>query len=219
MRKVPSGDVDLTYIVSAFNRPLMLPVALWSIAGQGHRSFTCIVADNAPNAATAAQHKRAVADVARACQGKFWYYRTHGKTRVSDPYWAAEWIIKHVPVGRWLAFPCDDTYLVPGFGQRMLMQGLRDNADFVYCQWILTGPVAGAGSVIPEAGYRVWEMQMHQTAKTCFIVRRSVFDRLGGFQGKRETPGHASADYWFSSQIAEHQVPVARLAEIAVVHN
>ncbi len=217
VKKRPPVEIpDITYIVSAYNRPVMLPVCLWSIKGQTHGDFNCYVADNSEDPKITAAHRLAVAQLNDA---RFTHVHTAKKTKVSDPYWAAEWVIGNMPVGRWLAFPCDDTYLVPGFGQRMLMQGLKDGAEFVYCQWILTGPVAGSGSVIPEACYRVWEMQIHQTAKTCFLIKRRAFERIGRFEGKRDTPGHASADYWLSSQALAHRLRISVLPEVAVVHN
>src|SRR6185369_4554868 len=64
-RVVDAGGVEITYVVSAFNRPLMLPVALWSIARQTHRDFECIVADNAEDERIAKLHKIAVDQVNR----------------------------------------------------------------------------------------------------------------------------------------------------------
>jgi len=211
------ADVELTYIVSAFNRPVMLPVALWSIAGQSHQDFQCIVADNADHDPTAKLHQLAVDQVNAfpGMRGKFIYVRTHGKTKVSDCYWAAEWVVKNIPMGRWLCFPCDDTYLVPGFAQSLLKQAAKKNADYVFSRNIIAGPDALGEGV----GYIKWKQRLHRIAKTCFIVKWSVFDQVGGFQGKMDRIGTVNADYFFSSQMVEAGKQIASVKGVLLVHN
>jgi len=211
------SDVELTYIISAFNRPAMLPVALWSIAGQSHQDFQCIVADNADHEPTAKLHQLAVEQVNAfpGMRGKFVYMRTHGKTRVSDCYWAAEWAVKNMPMGRWLCFPCDDTYLVPGFAQSLLKQAAKKNADYVFSRNIIAGPDALGEGV----GYIKWKQRLHRIAKTCFIVKWSVFDQVGGFQGKMDRIGTVNADYFFSSQMVAANKRIASVKGVLLVHN
>lgn len=214
MRKFqPKEQPEISYIVSAFNRPVMLPVCLWSIKGQSHRDFECIVADNAEDSRIAVQHKKSVAEMR---DSRFQYVRTASKTKVSDCYWAAEWAVKHLARGRWLCFPCDDTYLVPDFGRMMLLQAHKKCADFVYAEHIICGPEALGG---PDTAYAVWTQRLHRTAKTSFIVKRSVFDRVKGFQGKMDRPGTVNADYYFSSQMVNSGVPIASVPDVCVVHN
>lgn len=204
---------DITYIVSAFNRPAMLPVALWSIKGQSHQDFECIVADNADYEPTAQSHKRMVEQLS---DSRFTYARTAGKTRVSDCYWAAEYIVRTYECGRWLCFPCDDTYLMPEFGQRMLLQAFKTGAQFVYCEHIIAGPEALGG---PGTAYAVWTQRLHRTAKTSFIVKRAVFEKVGGFQGKMDRASTVNADYFFSTQMAQAGVKIASVSDVMVVHN
>ncbi len=205
------SEPDITYIVSAFNRPVMLPVCLWSIKGQSHQDFECIVADNADHEPTAKAHEQAVKQLN---DPRFEYVRTHGKTEVSDPYWAAEYIMRTYECGRWLCFPCDDTYLVPQFAQRMLLEAHRRNADFVYCHKILVGPEASGGW---EAGYCVWGIQMHRTPKTSFIVKRDAFK---AFEGKLARAGYCNADYFVSSQMQMAGFKIAVVEDgPMVVHN
>jgi len=215
----PAADVELTYIVSAFNRPAMLPVALWSIAGQSHQDFECIVADNSDNEDTAGEHRKIVEQINSFFSiPKFFYVRTHKKTKVSDCYWAAEWIVQNIKFakGRWLCFPCDDTYLVPEFAQRMLIEAAKRTADFVYVKHIVCGPEALGG---PETAYAVWDQRLHRTAKTSFIVKRSVFNEVGGFQGKMDRPGTVNADYFFSSQMVAAKKRIACVDQVLLVHN
>ncbi len=100
-KKKPSANSspqpEITYIVSAFNRPVMLPVALWSIKGQSHSDFECIVTDNADSNTLAKQQEKMVKDLN---DHRFRYVRTATKTQVSDCYWSAEWANKHMASGR-----------------------------------------------------------------------------------------------------------------------
>ena len=208
-----SHPPEVTYIVSAFNRPFMLPVALWSIKGQSHQDFECIVTDNADNLEIAKIQEKIVKSMD---DPRFRYVRTAKKTKVSDCYWSAEWAVKHMATGRWLCFPCDDTYLVPEFDQRMLVAAARENADYVFVKNIVASPEALGG---PETGYAVWSQRLHRTAKTSFIVKRHIFDEVGGFQGKMDRPGTVNADYFFSSQMVKAGKRISRVDECLLVHN
>jgi GT2 family glycosyltransferase len=208
-----SHQPEITYIVSAFNRPTMLPVCLWSIKGQSHSDFECIVTDNADHDPTA---KTQEAMVKAMGDPRFRYIRTAKKTKVSDCYWSAEWANQHMASGRWLCFPCDDTYLVPEFAQRMLVTAAKENADYVFVKHIVASPEALGG---PDTGYAVWSQRLHRTAKTSFIVKRRVFDEVGGFQGKMDRAGTVNADYFFSSQMVKAGKKIAMVSECLVVHN
>ncbi len=204
---------EITYIVSAFNRPVMLPVCLWSIKGQTHQDFECIVTDNADHEPTAKQQERMVKSMD---DPRFRYVRTAKKTKVSDCYWSAEWANEHMAAGRWLCFPCDDTYYVPEFAQRMLVAAAKENADYVFVKHVICGPEALGG---PDTAYAQWTQRLHRTAKTSFIVKRGVFNGVGGFQGKMDRPGTVNADYFFSSQMVAAGKKIARVDECLLVHN
>ena len=198
---------------------MMLPVCLWSIAGQNHRSYNVYVADNAVDDKIAAMHRRAVEymDTFAELKGKFHYVRTAGKTKVNDCYWSAEYVIDNHPVGRWLTFPCDDVYYMPEFAQRMLSHAFREQADYVFTRWLVVGPEACGTSAIPEGGYRIIEVRLHKTPKTCFIVNRSVYK---GFAFKQAGfSGPINADYFFSSQMVNDKVAISRLDDLLVIHN
>jgi len=207
------NGVEISYIVSAYNRPVMLPVVLWAIKGQSHQDFECIVTDNSTDKKQTAAHKRAVGQLR---DPRFRYVNTSRKIRVSDCYWSAEWAVDNLARGRWLCFPCDDTYLVPDFARRMLIAAAKGNADYVFVKPIVCSPEALGG---PETGYAVWDQRLHGTAKTSFIVKRSVFDEVKGFQGKMDRPGTVNADYFFSSQMVSAEKTIAQVNECLVVHN
>ncbi len=202
---------QISYIVSAYDRPLMLPVCLWSIRNQSHQDFEVIVTDNATDPKMAAGNKAAVEQLN---DPRFRYVRTAGKIKLSDCYYSAEYAIEHHARGSWYCFPCDDTYLVPEFGQRMLEQALRDNAGFVFCEKILVGSMPGGGY---DAAYHIWHMAIHRTTKTTFMVKASVFP---GFHGKANRTGACLADFILCSQMVEAGVKIGMVRDrVLIVHN
>ena len=199
---------DITYIVSAFKRPKLLPVILSALNVQTNQNFECIVTDNAETKDVAVLHK---AEVIMRDPRRFRYLRTHGKTKVSDCYWAAEYAVKR-STGRWLCFPCDDTYLVPEFGQRMLTAAAANGWEFVIDRRIVVGPEAAGGS-----SHEIWEMRPGRAIKTSFIVSREAFVRHGGFTGKPNGSIPVGADYFFS-HVMSSKVSWGFVDEVMVVH-
>ncbi len=180
---------DISYIVSAYDRPEQLPVILWALKCQSHRNHEVIVTDNATNPAIAAAHSLAVKNLADA---RFRYVSTLKKIKVSDCYWSAEYGVK-LSRGAWLCFPCDDTYLVPEFGQRMLTAGLVNGWDLVICGDIIVGPECNG-----RIGYKPWKMVPSRASKTTYIVRASAFP---GFTNKPRVSGASLADYHLSGEV------------------
>ena len=200
---------DISYVVSCFNRPHLLPVCLYSLAAQTHRDFEVLVTDNATDEAVAAHHRRTVRLMG---DSRFHYYRTSDKIKVSDCYWSAEWAIKHHTHGNWYGFPCDDSYYAPEFGQRMLSAAYRENWEFVICGSVVVGPAASGNS-----GYRVWEMQIGRTIKTSFLVKAC---RFTGFYAKPVAENAAAgADYSFGAYLVRSGVPWGIVNEVMLVHN
>lgn len=158
---------DLTYIVSAFNRPELLPICLHSLATQTHHNAEIIVADNAPAASFAANRHKEIVEA--LSDPRMRYINTASKKAGTDCYEASEWVIKNAAKGMWLAFPCDDCYYVPDFGQRMLTEAYSRNLDMVYCNELIGPDAAGGGA------YHVWDVQPKRIPKTAFIIRASAF--------------------------------------------
>ena len=201
----------ISFIVSAFDRPLLLPGCLWSLAAQTHKDFEVIVTDNATDPKIAAQHKRAVEmvrDWSPKFARRFKYVRTANKIEVSDCYWAAEYAIKHHARGNWYCFPCDDSYYVPDFARRMLTAAYQHG--WVICGQAVVGPEASGGS-----GYRVWNQTPGKSIKTTFMVKANKFP---GFAGKPSIPQAMAADYAFTATAAR-TLPWGTVNETMVCHN
>ena len=195
---------DISYIVSAYDRPEQLPVILWALKCQTHRSLEVIVTDNASNPKIVAAQQKAVAQLE---DPRFSYVHTFGKIEVSDCYWSAEYGAKRAR-GAWLCFPCDDTYLVPEFGHRMLMAGLQNGWDLVICGDIIVGPECNG-----RIGYKPWRMVPSRASKTTYIVRASAFP---GFTNKPRVSGASLADYHLSGEVRNSGV---LNGDFMVVHN
>lgn len=182
--------------------------ALASIRAQTHSNFECIVTDNAIDRRISEAQRNIVL---RMGDKRFRYVHTAPRIAVSDCYYSAEWAIKNMAQGTWYSFPCDDTYLVPEFGSRMLASAYRFNWDFVYCRQVVVGPEAAG-----QSGYRVWNQTIGHTVKTCFLVRASVFE---GFGGKPDVPVPVAADYFYSTLMRNRGVSMGYVDEPMVVHN
>jgi glycosyltransferase involved in cell wall biosynthesis len=199
---------DISYIVSAYDRPELLPVCLWSIKAQTHQDFEVIVTDNATDKKIAAKHKAIVASMKDA---RFKYVRTAGKIKVSDCFWSAEYAVKKMARGKWYCFPCDDTYYAPEFAQRMLAAAYAHNWEFVLCGKPVVGPAASGG-----AGYWIWESPIHRSIKTAFMVKAS---RFGSFENKPHKSMAANADYAFGMQMQKYGVRCGIVNEPMMFHN
>ena len=159
---------DISYIVSLYNRPELLPCCLWSLKAQTHQSFEVIVTDNTTDDKIAKKQERFVAGLK---DKRFYYVRTSDKIKVSDCYWSAEYG-KAMAEGRWLAFPCEDCYYPPEFAQRMLGEAVRNNWNLVLCENIICGPeTCGSNSYMHM---RVGT-PLFPGYKPSFFVRREQF--------------------------------------------
>lgn len=208
--KARKAGPDLSYIMSLHNRPKLLPVALYAIACQTHQNFEVIVTDNTADDRIAKQQRRTVENLK---DPRFRYIRTYRKLACNDCYWSAEYAVEHYATGTWYHFICEDTYIVPEFGARMLAAAYRNGWDFVICGQAIIGP-EGCG----RSGYQVWENSPGKAPKTTFIVRASVFE---GFAGKPNIPLAAAADYAFTNDMAKLLGPQrwGIVPHCMVVHN
>lgn len=161
--------MTITYIVSFYDRVQQLNTCLASLGAQAHRSTSeIIVCCNSTDD-----------DVIKAAQMACLYHDAHceltGLIGARDCYESAEIIGAK---GDWLCFPSDDSYYVPLFAERMLDAALMHEWDFVYCDMLYASKWT-----VPEWTYSVMDVRpvKQHIDKTCFIVRRGLFN---GFPGK-----------------------------------
>jgi glycosyltransferase involved in cell wall biosynthesis len=200
---------DISYIVSCYNRPDLLPVCLYSLKVQTHKNFEVIVTDNAIDKKIAAKHKAVVAQVNDG-DGRFRYLKTNGK----DCYWSAETGVKQAR-GAWYCFPCDDVYYVPHFGQKLLGAAVSNQWQFVTAGKIIIGPDACGFD-----GYNVWQLgrPLFPTGKVEFLIRADIFK---GFPGKSPKSVSVNCDRVIGQQMmfSAQAVPHGVVDECLVVHN
>ena len=158
---------EISYIISAYNRPALLPVCLWSLYAQTHTDFEVLVTDNATDKKIAAKQRDIVASMK---DSRFKYVNTATRIKVSDCYWSAEYGMKHT-TGKWICFPCDDTYYVPQWAQRMLTTAVSGNLDLVLCESAVYGPDTNGCSTY----YLAHRSDIWPGGKPSFLVKRSVF--------------------------------------------
>jgi glycosyltransferase involved in cell wall biosynthesis len=194
---------DISYIVSAYDRPESLSCCLHSIRAGTHQDFEIIVTDNAVDKAIAATQRKAVADMR---DHRVRYLRSAGKIDVSDCYWSAEYGARQ-GAGKWLCFPCDDCYYFPRFGAEMLCAAVRGNLDFVEC-W----------SLLEMSSGRNMEFKAQWTIKSAFLIRADLFWTLGGFPCKPDEPQSMCCDRVLGER-ARGAAKGAVLHEVLVVHN
>src|ERR1017187_2587930 len=131
-----NNQPDISYIVSLCNRPAYLKVCLAMLQMQSHKDFEVIITDNSTDKTIARQHYMLVYHLK---DPRFQYVNTAKRIKVNDCYYAAEYGIARA-TGRWLCFPCEDTYYPPEWGQRMLTAAYKDNLDLAVCDQIIFGP-------------------------------------------------------------------------------
>jgi glycosyltransferase involved in cell wall biosynthesis len=118
--------------------------------------------------------------------------------------------------GDYLCFPSDDGYYVPGFAQLMIEAAEKNNWDLVYCDLVDDARQLGyygVRDVKPALGY---------IDKTCYIVKREVFESVGGFPLSEDGNDWAAdwaADWWLVEKLIALGVSHGKLAQLLVVHN
>jgi glycosyltransferase involved in cell wall biosynthesis len=197
---------DISYIVSAYNRPDLLPSCLWSLKAQSESSIEVIVTDNAVDDGIAKEQKRIVEGLK---DKRFRYFRTAGKTKINDCYWSGEWGVKKAS-GKWISFPCDDCYYVPTFSEKMLGAAKLYGWDLVCCDTLYrwNSGQHGVLHVQPERALGT---------KTCFILKRDCFS---GFRMKPQgKAAPCAADATALLDICKSGIKFGVVQQALLVHN
>lgn len=201
------GDMVISFIISAFNRPLSLHVCLASLVIQTDRDWEAIVVDNSTDDSARQFHS----DLCEM-DDRIRYQYTGDHTGITDTmhtrslYHATE-LGAASAKGQWLSFPNDDSYYCPWFVERMRKGAMDGGWDLVYCDLVAGGP---GGHYLLQA-----EPKLCQIDKTNFIVR------AGWFHGFSQGAGasYPQADGIMIEELVRRGIRHGRVPEILVVHN
>ncbi len=190
----------ISFIVSAFERPMALTGCLASLAIQGQEIHVC---DNHPDRMN---------EMAAEQFGV--YYHHSAPYTLHSCYDSSEAALPHTH-GEWLCFPSDDSYYVPRFADMMLRAAEQNDWEFVYCDMLYDPRLMQRCFGRDEYSIMQTSAVAGQIDKTCFIVTRRAFDQVGGW------PKHA--DDWRDGALAEALVAAGikhgHVAQPLVVHN
>jgi GT2 family glycosyltransferase len=194
----------VSFVVSAFNRPVELKLCLLSLALQTDPNWEIIVVDNSDDDHKATRNSLTYSGINR-------YIRTTNDTRISGAphehslYRATEMGVAAAK-GKWLCFPNDDSYYCPWFLERMLGAAKANSWELVYCDLVAGGP--------KEHHWMRTEPRRCQIDKTCFLVKRGWFR---GFDHRPEV--YAQADGLLIEDLVARGIRHGRVGQCLVVHN
>jgi glycosyltransferase involved in cell wall biosynthesis len=195
----------ISYIISAYDRPVDLNLCLLSLRLQTHQDFDVIVVDNGNDEMYEANQM----SIKRAglAQAVFHYHTHESYCYPSTDFGAS------LSNAEWLAFPSDDGYYAPVFAEKMLAAGRENNWDLVYCDAMFR---RSKTDQLYDGKYQtlITELRAGQFDKTIFIVRRSIFK---GFRA-HERVFPIGADSYLIEQYVRDGVPMGKVSELLVVH-
>jgi glycosyltransferase involved in cell wall biosynthesis len=212
----PDADApNVSYIVSAFDRPDHLGCVLYSIKAQTDQSFEVIVTDNGGDA-------RNENVVARLDDSRFRYIDTskasgNQTSPAWDCYWSGEFGGR-LAKGRYLCFPSDDGYYVPCFQKKLVTTADQMDWQLVFCDMLLDRP-AGPYVDPPVQIQNVLDVKpmVGCIDKTGFLIRRESWI---GWPTKPEDRFRGSAaDGEMIDIVRRNGIRFGKLNEVLCVHN
>lgn len=162
----------ISYIVSSHDRPYQLISLLCDLMVQINQDFEVLVGDNSSAADLREYHR----EIVRSLDDRRFHYYSYAddypEVGGDGPYMTANWAAQK-STGEFLAFPSEDDYYSPRFGELMLKAALNNRWDLVICDcvydceaWRKSGqhPMGFPQNPIPGG-----------IDKAGFIIRRSCF--------------------------------------------
>lgn len=190
----------ISFIVSAYERPKTMGVALKTIAAQTE-PHEIIVACNG-NEEQVQAHRQVAKEFGAEV------YPT-GEWGAYCCYSSAELIIERgLAKGDWLSFPSDDTILFACFSDLMMGAARENSWDLVYCDMVYDRPAVRYGLLEQKP-------QLNEIDKTGFIMRRSWFN---GFPGKRRDGRPTAADGLLIEELVARKIRHGKAPGILLVH-
>lgn len=200
----------VTYVVSAYNRPLFLRCALASIQVQSSADWEVYVADNGSES-NQLLHQEIIAQFG---DPRIVHVNTAQYAYLSpgfDCYHSAEWIVANMPCGEWLCFPSDDSYFVPIFQKTMIDKATENGWDLVYSDMLYDRRGHG------KYHHKVAAARCCEIDKTCFMLRR---DKWIGFPTKpTDQPRASNCDGEMIEELVRRGISHGRVDEPMCVHN
>lgn len=191
----------ITFIVSAFDRPLALRCCLASLQIQTERDIQVIVADNSveDHACTHMQIVREMHDE------RIGYWHAKQRTCYESTKLAGD-----ASLSEWLCFPNDDSYYMPEFAERMLRcAAANPDSGLIYCDEIYDPRMTGEyvhHNVMPICG---------SIDKACFIIKQVVFKDVDFLPA----PDDLCRDGLLVDELVRRAVPMTKAPGIMVCHN
>lgn len=189
---------DISFIVSAFDRPIALLGCIASLKLQTHKNIEIIITDNG-DSNIVCEFNRDYVEIDDIFDVK--YVETLGPTC----YHSAE-VGAQYARGRYLCFPSDDSYYCPPFAEEMLKAADLNNWDLVYCEMLHSF----RGSKYAVLGT---EARLNRIDKTGFLVKRELFP---GFPDK--TGGDCAADGLLIERLVRSGIRHGKVDSCLVVH-
>lgn len=203
MQMKKSSGPEISFIISAYDRPMCLNACLATLSLQ---TETCefIVCINSQGE----MFKRHAA----ICNRYGATALPTGKMGARCCYSSAD-IAAKVAKGDWLCFPSDDSLYVPAFSDLMLRAAREANLDLVYCDMVYDpmGLIQRTG----RYGLMDSKAQMNHIDKTNFFVKRKFFK---GFPGKK-IEGHSACDWLFVEDAIRRGARSGKAEGILATHN
>jgi glycosyltransferase involved in cell wall biosynthesis len=191
-------SVDISFIVSCFDRPEMLLCCLASLNCQSHREIEVIVTDNSNDSVTQSYHKEYCGQLG----AKYLH------TGLPGCYHSAE-VGAQYASGEYLCFPSDDGYMVPTFAEVMLKDARGQNLDLLICGAVYSPRWESERYHLMEVAAR-----LNFVDKTNFILKR---DKFIGFPDK--TLGACAADGMLIDRLVASGIRHGVISDVMVVHN
>jgi GT2 family glycosyltransferase len=176
----------ISFLVSVAAGLDFLPCMLWCLKAQWFKDIEVLVTDSSKDPAANAHN---LLHVQLLNDPRFRYLHVG----LPNCYQCAEVGVQHT-TGEYVVFASDDDYYVPGFASRMLAAAEQSpKADLVYCDVVYDPRWARGHCRINDDQQCMPELDtwVHYTprpiigeiAKAGILVRRSLYDSVGGFPG------------------------------------
>jgi GT2 family glycosyltransferase len=203
-------------VISAFCYPDSLRTLLSCLIDQRYEDWSALVMDNADDEEIADKHQELI-----RMDPRISYYRS--SDRCFECYDSANLGAK-LTESEWVGFPSDDSYYVRWwYLTRMMRCAEETGADFVFCDMVhgyqdyTQFPVEKREEAAVYS-YLSCEPRACHIDKTNFLVKRSVFNEVGGFDapGARVT---FAADGPFVDKVVRAGYRTVKVPHLMCVHN